>query len=169
MRAALPIASLAAAVPATAQSPADAFHTFLQRHLADARELGADSNYSLAWSDLDGDRRPEALVYLQGRYWCGTGGCDLLIFTPERDGWRLVTRVNVARPPIMVLQTRSRGWRDLGVFVSGGGIQPGYQARLSYDGRSYPDNPTVGRAWRVRAGESGRVLIRNDSPVQPLF
>ena len=29
--------------------------------------------------DLDGDRAPEALVYLSGRDWCGSGGCILYI------------------------------------------------------------------------------------------
>src|SRR5437870_10823824 len=30
--------------------------------------------------DLNGDGRPEVLVYLRGREVCGTGGCNLMVF-----------------------------------------------------------------------------------------
>jgi len=155
--------------PASAQPRSEPLPTFLQRHFAEARESAADSRYSIAWIDLNGDPRPEALVYLRGRYWCGSGGCNLLVIAADRGSWRIVTEIGVSRPPVMVLDSRSRGWRDLAVSVSGGGIAPGYQARLSFDGRSYPDNPTVDGVPRLRRGERGRVLIRQDSVTLPLF
>ena len=43
----------------------------------DARETAPDSRYVVAWADLDGDRRDEAIVYLLSRDYCGTGGCSL--------------------------------------------------------------------------------------------
>ncbi len=54
-----------------------------------------------------------------------------------------VTNISITRPPIRVLPTVTHGWHDLGVMVAGGGIIPGYEARLRFDGHSYPSNPTV--------------------------
>ena len=62
--------------PAGAQPRSEPLPTFLQRHFAEARASAADSRYSIAWADLDGAPGAEALVYMRGRYWCGSGGCS---------------------------------------------------------------------------------------------
>jgi len=69
---------------------------------------------------------------------CGTGGCDTFVFVQEESGLRLVSRTSVTRPPIVVASTTTQGWRDVVVRVSGGGIIPGYDALLRFDGRTYP-------------------------------
>jgi hypothetical protein len=37
------------------------------------------TRYVLAFRDLDTDGTPEAIVYLVGKKWCGSGGCNTLI------------------------------------------------------------------------------------------
>jgi hypothetical protein len=108
------------------------------------RELGDDS-YSYAYNrvSLNGESSHEALVYLPGRDYCGTGGCTSLIFEFRGGEYRLVSRLTLTRPPVMVSSHRTNGWNDLVVFVSGGGVQQEYYAVLSYDGARYPENPTV--------------------------
>jgi hypothetical protein len=163
------VVASAIAIPAGAQPRSEPLNAFLQRQFADAREHGPDSRYAIAWANLDGDPRPEALIYMQGRYWCGSGGCNLLVVRAQYGSWRIVSEIRLARPPILVLDTRNRGWRDLAVSVSGGGIQPGYQARLRFDGRTYPSNPTLDDVSRLSPGESGRIVIRQESATQRLF
>ncbi len=170
MRRALGIAlAVAIIAPAGAQPRSEPLNAFLQRHFAGARASAPDSRYAIAWIDLNGDPRPEALIYMRGRYWCGSGGCNLLVVQGQFGRWRIVSEIRLARPPVMVLESRSRGWRDLAVAVSGGGIQPGYQARLTFDGRSYADNPTVDGIPRMRRGERGQLAIVEGSATQPLF
>lgn len=77
-------------------------------------------------------------------------------------GYREITDISVARPPVRVLATSTRGWRDLGVMVAGGGIARGYEVRLRYDGHSYPDNPTVSPAVRLQA-IAGKQIIGEDA------
>ena len=90
--------------------------------------------------------------------------CHMLIETGEwtATGYREVTDISVARPPVRGLATTTRGWRDLGVMVGGGGIVRGYEARLRYDGHSYPDNPTVSPAVRLQA-IAGKQIIGEDA------
>lgn len=111
------------------------------------------TRYTVALADLDGDKRPEALIYAMATSdgdgqadLCGSGGCDLYVLALTPNGYRQVTDLSVAQPPVWVLPTITNGWRDLGVMVSGGGIIRGYEARLRYDGHSYPNNPTVAPA-----------------------
>ena len=109
--------------------------------------------------DLNGDGRPEHVVHVAGPMVCGTGGCDTFVFTQEGSGLRLVSRTSVTRPPIVVASTTTQRWRDLVVRVSGGGIIPGYDALLRFDGRTYPANPTVPPAEPLKAPASGEVTI----------
>ncbi len=118
-----------------------------------------DARYFAKAVDLDGDGRPEVVAHVAGPMVCGTGGCDTLVLAPEGQGLRLVTRMTVSRPPIVAAETRSNGWRDLVVRVSGGGIIPGYDALLQFDGVTYPDNPTVDPAKPLGAAVPGTVLI----------
>lgn len=133
---------------AASPSPADKFARE-QRHL---------TRYRAAQADLNGDWRAELLIYAEGPDHCGSGGCDLYILTPRGGEYKEFARVSVTRPPVRLLPTTSHGWRDLAMSVAGGGILPGYTARLRFDGRRYPTNPTVPPAEPM-SRPAGRVLI----------
>jgi hypothetical protein len=111
----------------------------------------------------------EVIVYLSGRGWCGSGGCVMLILAPEGETYRVVTKTTVTRLPIRVLTTKSNGWHDISVEVAGGGIQPGYEAELSFDGKSYPSNPTVTPAHRSNGKVQGRTVITETTKDQALY
>lgn len=130
------------------------------------------TRYRVALADLNGDHRPEALIYAMATAegggqadLCGSGGCDLYVLAPTTTGYRRVTTVTIVHPPIRVLATTTHGWHDLGVGVAGGGITTAYEARLRFDGRRYPSNPTVAPAMPVRAA-IGRQVI-GDVPLLP--
>lgn len=108
------------------------------------------------------------LAYVQGERWCGTGGCSLLILRPADRSFKVVTEVPTVWRPITMLNTSHHGLPDIGVWVQGGGIQPGYRAALSFDGKGYPQNPTLAAARRVAAG-AGKVLISQNDPGVPLY
>ena len=130
------------------------------------------TRYSVALVDLNGDNRPEALIYAmstsaggQQSDLCGSGGCDLYVLSLTPTSFRQISDISITRPPIGVLPTITRGWRDLGVTVAGGGVVKGYEARLRFDGQSYPTNPTVSPAFRLKK-TTGKVLIAQEPPVR---
>jgi hypothetical protein len=116
------------------------------------------TTYKRADADLNGDNRPEVFVYVTDPSYCGSGGCTLMVLSPLRRGYQSVLRSTVTRIPIRLLSTSTRGWRDIGVTVAGGGIARPYLARLRFNGRRYPSNPTVPPAVPLRR-PSGKVLI----------
>ena len=147
-----------------AQTREDSLKRFLQKYLDDRTTL-----YSHAFVDLNGDGKDEAIVYLTGRGWCGSGGCNMLVLTQEGDTWRLVTSITTTWPPIRVLASRSHGWRDISVWVRGGGIRPGYEAELSFDGETYATNPSVPPARPLAAKVDGKVVILSPEGATPLY
>lgn len=144
-----------------AQPPAEtSLRTFLQSYLrTNASDYDKTTRYVDASVDLNGDGVPEVIVYLNGTAWCGSGGCTMLILAPEKSTFRVITRTTITRPPIGVLKSKSQGWHDLSVWVRGGGILPGYQARLRFDGQKYPSNPAVPPAEHLPKGALGTVVI----------
>ena len=116
----------------------ESVRAFLQKFDSDLKD-----RFVSVFADLNDDGTPEAIVYLTSNDWCGSGGCTMLILARDADTWRLLTKVAVTRPPIRVLARRSNGWRSLVVWVQGGGVQPGYEAELRFDGKTYPTNPST--------------------------
>jgi hypothetical protein len=147
-----------------------ALRTFLQNYVK-GRGLDDDktTRYLAAFFDLNGDGQKEALVYLVGRWWCGSGGCPTLILKPERESYRLVAKISITRPPIRVLKGMSHGWRNIGVWVQGGGIQPGYEAELRFDGRTYPSNPSVAPSRRSGSRAEGETILPQVETGTPLY
>jgi putative lipoprotein len=92
--------------------------------------------------DLNSDGRQDALVLLQNPYWCGTGGCTMLVFKGTKSGFEFVSRSSLIRSPVLVSETKTHGWRDLLVEVSGGGATP-KKVALKYTGSKYPLNPST--------------------------
>lgn len=116
------------------------------------------SDFESAKTDLNGDGRPEWLIYAQGEDWCGSGGCTLFVLTKRGRAFRVVSRTTISRPPIWRLTSKSHGWHDLAVWASGGGIARAHLSRLRFDGRRYPGNPSVPPAMPV-SHPIGKLLI----------
>jgi hypothetical protein len=108
--------------------------------------------------DLNGDSTPDAIVALTGSYWCGTGGCTMLVFQGEDKTFKFISRSTLVRPPVTVSETKTNGWRDLVFKVSGGGM-PVKMVALRFDGKKYPLNPSVRTALPADAATNDTVLF----------
>src|ERR1044071_2771642 len=123
--------TISAASPVHANRRAgDGVATFVERTVRFA-------HYNRADTDLNGDGRSETFVYVTDPNYCGSGGCTLVVLSPQRRSYRIVLRSTVTQLPIRLLRTSTRGWRDIGVTVAGGGITQAYLARLKFNGRRY--------------------------------
>lgn len=150
-------------------APEDPLKGFLQDYvgLPGSRD-GNTTSYFSALIDLKGDGTREAIVYLMGDDWCGSGGCTTLILAPQGSSYKVVTKITVTRPPIRVLTTKSNGWHDIAVRVQGGGIARAYEAKLSFDGKTYPRNPSTPPARRLIQKVAGKVVVPSAAKGTPL-
>ncbi len=146
----------------TPQDPAadTTLKAFLKHYLkSGSTEFDKTTRYSAAFADLSGAKTPEVVVYVSGRAWCGSGGCSMLILRAEGAAFSVIARTTITRPPIRILQTVTNGWHEVGVWVQGGGIQTGYTAVLSYNGKTYASHPTVPPARPSTTDPGGEILI----------
>ena len=130
----------------------------------------APTEYRTELVDLNGDDTREALVLMLGRYWGGMGGQTMFIFKGNPKGFNFVSKMTCVRGPmpgsVCVTETKSNGWRDIAVRVSGGGAQQKYAA-MKFDGRKYPINPAAGPVMTDWPG-SNFVLISGDATAKAL-
>ncbi len=133
-------------------------------YLARAEPDAGPDDVRSTFSDLNGDGTFEAILYLSGRAYCGSGGCTLLVLTPEAGRYRPITRMSVSRLPVRQLDSETHGWHDLGVTVGGGGMAAS-EAWMRFDGNVYPANPSTQPA--VREGAAGVVLLAPQGLIGP--
>jgi hypothetical protein len=116
--------------------------------------LGENARFTTALTDLNGDGRDEALVYLVDQGVCGSGGCNLYVLTDNGENvWSVDSKMTVSRPPIYRLPTRTNGWADLGVTVSGGGLMR-MVMKVPRTAHGYASNPTVPPAISIDPGNA---------------
>lgn len=100
------------------------------------------STYKHARVDLDGDGLKDGLVLfdLPHQSWCGWDGCSMAVFHASRNGFAPVASMSGIRGPLYVRQTKTNGWRDIVVRISGAEIRD-KNVKMAFDGRSYPRHP----------------------------
>lgn len=120
----------------------------LARHLLPSmiEHTYGKTDYLEAWRDLNGDQIKDAVVLLQGKEWCGSVGCTMLIYHAKNDhSLSLITKTTVTNTPIYLLSTKQNGWSDLSVYSKGVG-----QVKFSFDGKSYPSNPSLEKPYQIQ-------------------
>lgn len=91
-----------------------------------------------AFTDLDGDGHVDAVVLLSSPAWCGSGGCNMLVFHGTKDGFTFVSSSTITNEPIRVSSEKTSGWRTLIVYSRGKG-----DVLMRFDGKRYPLNPST--------------------------
>lgn len=148
----------------------ESLRRFLQQYEGNpASPAERTTRYAAAFVDLNDDGNDEVIVYLIDNKWCGSAGCSALVLGRQGSSYRRVTKMTVTQLPIRVLLTKTNGWHDLGVWVQGGGIQRGYEAKLRFNGNKYPSNPSISPAQPLRTKPEGKVLIAADAKGAPLY
>jgi hypothetical protein len=148
----------------------NALKGFLQNYLS-SQNLGQakETHYQPAFVDLKDNGKLDAVVYLTGNGWCGSGGCTTLILSPKDASYDVVAKITVTRLPIRVLTTKSNGWHDIAVRVQGGGVIRAYDAELRFNGQTYPNNPTVPPAVPLHKEPVGKVVVPLGIVGKPLY
>lgn len=166
-------AALDAQIVLASKAVDPALQTALQKAIASyMKQQGATPDAShrffADYINLNGDGVQDALVVFSSSYWCGTGGCTMLVFQGQNNKtFRLVSESTLVNPPLTVSETRTNGWRDLIVDVSGGGAVP-KKVALKFDGKKYPLNPSDQPSIPANTPIKGTLLFSEGSEPQTL-
>ncbi len=149
--------------------PSEPLKTYLRGYLSLGGKIPPDTTTRVTTVRVETDNgKGEEVVYVSGQRWCGSGGCTLLILEPAESTFKVLGRVTIVQLPVRLLSSKKRGRPDIGVTVRGGGIQAGYEAVLSFNGKSYPRNPSLPPA-RKATETQGKVIIANTEGSVPLY
>jgi len=142
--------------------PSASLKAFLQSYLSLGGRIPPDTTTRITTyrAKTGGGKTEEDIVYVSGQGWCGSGGCTLLIVEPSASSFKVVGRVTVVQLPVFLMPSMTHGYPDIGVTVRGIGVGSAYEAELSYDGISYPGNPSSPPS-RPLKGIKGKVVIAN--------
>ncbi len=120
--------------------------------------------WQVRWADLNDDAYPDALVYVSGPDWCGSGGCTLLVFEAiigedvvALGSYRPAAEISQIHGAVVVGEARSNGWRDLVVEDADGALRA-----LRFDGEAYPLSPADGAP--LDALPPGERLVLAETP-----
>jgi hypothetical protein len=144
---------------------------FLREYLS-AKRIEPDTSTRVAIAAMDADAggaNRQFVAYLSGNGFCGSGGCTMYVLTPVGNTYTVIGRSTLVWLPVRALTSVSHGRCDLAVWVQGGGIQPGHEVILQFDGKKYQSNPTIPPAKSARGVAAGRVLIPKDVIAEVLY
>ncbi len=138
------------------------------RALVDVEGGVGRGRYVYGRVDLNGDGREEVFVYLLGSIFCGTGGCDLQLFTDATSGHSLINEFPISRLPIIVSADRTAGWNDLLRLESGGGVEASY-VRHIFDGKRYVERERMpaDKAPEGKGYLAGELTFEKGIPLEP--
>ena len=108
-----------------------------------------------ALTDLNADGQADAIVLLLGSSWCGSGGCNMLVFRGTKDGFTLVSASTITNEPIRVSPENTQGWKTLIVYSKGRG-----DVLMQFNGTHYPLNPSLQSKARTGQVEAAEVLLK---------
>ncbi|MGR9048108.1 hypothetical protein ACQ4XT_05755 [Halobacillus faecis] len=111
--------------------------------------------------DLNNDGDKEVFVFLVGPFVCGTGGCSAVIFKEKEGGYQVLSRFSLVRNPVIVSNTKTNGYRDLIMYVAGGGMED-FFAHVKFDGNTYPLNPSVQPKVAPGTKVEGEAIVADD-------
>lgn len=126
------------------------------------------ARYVYGHVDLNEDGNSEVFVYLMGSIFCGTGGCNLLLFTEEENGYRLIDQFATTRIPVIVSNEKNHGWRNITWLKSGGGYPSSYLTYM-FNGKHYIKTQSTS-SKKVPDGMpylSGELTFHDGIPLEP--
>jgi uncharacterized protein YecT (DUF1311 family) len=106
--------------------------------------------FRYAFTDLDGDGRADAVVLLRGSVWCGSGGCNMLVFQGIDSGFKFVCSSELVKEPVRVMAEKTSRWKNLMVH-----LQTARDVVMRFDGTSYHPDPSgpVATTAQIKAAQ----------------
>lgn len=112
-----------------------------------------DRKFQFQTVDLNNDGQQELFINFITSYFCGSGGCTLLLLDHD---WKTITRFTVTSTPIMIEPNKEQKWAVL--MVKDNGVWKD----LLYKNGKYPSNPSLLSKSKVDAPSGHAQVIFSD-------
>lgn len=124
----------------------------------DSRAISEEQRkFQFETMDLNNDGNKEVFVYFNTSYFCGTGGCTILLLNDKLEP---ITEFTVTRPPLFFEETTENGWRTILMKSEN------KWRNLIYEDGTYPSNPSIVETTDDTPTESTQQLFAEDNPLE---
>ena len=113
-----------------------------------------DRKFQYAAVDLNGDGKDEYFIRFMSPYFCGTGGCSMVLIDHEAN---VITEFTVMEPPMWVENEMVNGWKTI-LIRSGGELKA-----LTFNNGTYPSNPSVVKKAPYDAASGSAYIMFDDN------
>ncbi len=121
---------------------------------ADLRAIPEDQRkFQIEQLDLNDDGKKEVFVNFMSPYFCGTGGCSIVLLNKQIEP---ITKFTVTRTPLYIERSMENGWRPILTQSEG------KWRKLIYKDGSYPSNPSVVEVSKNGPSEGSDILFGDD-------
>ncbi len=113
-----------------------------------------DRKFQFYEIDLNNDGKKEIFINFPTRYFCGSGGCTLLLLNSDLE---IISKFTVTQTPLYAVDEMENGYKKL--YVESGGEWK----ELLFDGKKYPSNPTMAKKSSKEPGETAEVIFADNA------
>jgi len=113
----------------------------------------SDRKFNIYEVDLNNDQTKETFVNLYTPYFCGTGGCTVLLLD---NNLKLMNRFTVTETPLYIDPAFQSKWKV--IYVK----SKGQWKSLTYTKGKYPSNPSVATNSEVAPQEESVIIFKDN-------
>lgn len=125
---------------------------------ADLRAISEDQRkFQYQLIDLNNDGTDEVFVNFTTSYFCGTGGCNVLLLNHQFEP---ITKFTVTQIPLYAEQSTENDWRILLTKSEG------KWRKLIYKDGTYPSNSSVAETTNTEPTEDTQLLFAEDNQLE---
>ena len=118
-----------------------------------------DRKFQFYKIDLNGDGSEEVFVNFGTTYFCGSGGCTVLLLNSDME---LITKFSPTQT-LYIDKASENGWKVLYTNTNGS------WRKLVFDGSTYPTNPTLEEATTYKPGDDTQKTFKEDADKQKVY
>lgn len=118
----------------------------------------SDRKFRYHQTDLNGDGKMEVFVSFFTPYFCGTGGCSMVLLDAHL---KPITKFTVTRTRLLAGPEMENGWKTLFMESENG------WKKLTYENGKYPSNPSIIPATSKLPSNKAEVIFKEKEAVHP--
>lgn len=143
-------------------TPDRALEQAILAQFSEQEQLSQTFRYVYNRADLNGDGQDEVFAYLENSSFCDGQRCPLLVFETQPSNYRLLAKLPLVTPPVIVNDSKTWGWSDL-IFTDVDASGDAQYKMLRYTGKQYP--PLSSAETFSPSRISGTALLSDQSDV----
>ena len=116
-----------------------------------------ERKFSLQEIDLNNDGKKEVFINFSTPYFCGSGGCSLLLLNSDLG---IINRFTVTETPLYISPDYKNGWKVILVKSKG------KWKALEYEKGKYPSNPSVVKDSNAEPDSKSSLIFSNQKDSQ---